>query len=152
MRPHGKYAIVDPNNPQAFGQCDRCGFWFNLRDLQWQEEWGGTRIFNTRVLVCTGNNCLDVVQEQLRSIVLPPDPYPVLNARVPDFAYEEYTVMIAQDGDPGGPPWAAGPQLILCDQSGEIPLILQYPTSLYGTPPPYGFELDVSKLDGPDVL
>lgn len=128
MRPHGR-AIVDPNNPQAQGQCDRCGFWFNLRDLQWQCEWGGTRIFNTRVLVCTGNNCLDVVQEQLRSIVLPPDPYPVLNARVPDFAYEENTVMITQSADAKGPPWAAGPQQLMCDQTGELALLLQYNTS-----------------------
>ena len=127
MRPHGR-AQVDPNDPRAFGQCDRCGHWFNLRDLQWQFEWGGTRTFNTRVLVCTGNNCLDVLQEQLRSIILPPDPLPVLNARVPDFAYEEQTVRITQYGY-NNPPWGAGPQMIRCDQSGTVPRILEFNTS-----------------------
>lgn len=72
---------------------------------------------------------MDVPNEQLRSLVLEPDPVPVLNARVPNFAYEEQTVMIAQYGGPDEPPWGAGPQLILCDQTGELPLILQYLTS-----------------------
>jgi len=32
---------------------------------------------------------MDVPQEQLRTIILPPDPPPILNARPPNFAYEE---------------------------------------------------------------
>src|SRR6516225_7197108 len=116
MRPHGR-ARVDPDNPEGFGQCDRCGFWFNLRDLQWQHEWAGVQLYNKRILVCTANNCLDVPQEQLRTIILPPDPPPLLNARVPDYAYEEQTVRITQAGPKkggGNPPWGSGPQLIRC--------------------------------------
>lgn len=130
MRPHGKYANVDPTNPEAFAQCDRCGFWRNRTDLVWQNQWAGTHLYNIQILVCT-DRCYDNPQEQLRTIILPPDPPPVLNARVPDFAYEEQIVLIAQQGAPGlPPPWGAGPQLLLCDQSGDVPLLAQYTNSV----------------------
>lgn len=129
MRPHGNHAVVDPTDPSALAECSRCGRWFNLRELTWQMQWAGTKLFNTRLLVCVSGGCLDVPNEQLRTIILPPDPLPVLNARVPNFAYEEQTVMIAQNADRSGPPWAAGPQLILCTQDGETALVLQYLTS-----------------------
>ena len=128
MRPHGKYARVNANNPEHFAQCERCGFWRNGSDLVWQYEYGGVQLYNKRILVCK-ERCLDVPNPQLQTILLPPDPPPVLNARVPNFAYEEQTVMIAQFGGPKEPPWGAGPELILCDQTGEIPLVLQYTTS-----------------------
>jgi hypothetical protein len=128
MRPHGR-AKVDPNDPRAFGECSRCGFWFQLQDLQWQMEWAGTKLYNTGLLVCTGVNCLDVPNEQFRTIILPPDPMPVLNARTPNFAYEEQTIRITQFADPKGPPWAAGPQMIRCTQDGETARALQYETS-----------------------
>ena len=88
MEPHGKYARVDAQNPEAFAQCDRCGFWRNRSDLVWQVEWSGTHLYNIQVLVCT-DRCYDTPQEQLRTIILPPDPPPILNARVPNFEYEE---------------------------------------------------------------
>ena len=135
-RPQSKYVRVNQNSPDGAGQCDRCGRWFNLRNLTFQYEWAGTHLYNTGALVCTEGGCLDRPQEQLRTIVIPPDPMPLLNARVPSFAYEEQTVLIAQNGGGGRqptpnsqPPWGNGPQLILCDQTGEIPLILQYLTS-----------------------
>lgn len=87
MRPHGKYAAVDPNNPSAFAQCDRCCFWYNAPKLNWQNQWAGTHLYNMGLLVCP--RCYDIPNEQLRTIILPPDPPPVLNARVPDFEYEE---------------------------------------------------------------
>jgi hypothetical protein len=128
MRPHGKYARVDPQNPENFAQCDRCGFWRNGSELVAQMQWSGTRLFNTGTLVCE-DRCLDVPNEQLRTIILPPDPPSVLNARVPNFAYEEQTVRITQYGGPKEPPWGAGPQMIRCLQNGETPRILQYLTS-----------------------
>lgn len=87
MRPHGKYAAVDATNPEAFAQCDRCGFWYNRSDLVWQDQWSGTHLYNIGQLVCR-RNCYDKPFEQLRTIILPPDPPPVLNARPPNFAYE----------------------------------------------------------------
>lgn len=125
MRPHGKYARVDPRNPEAFAQCDRCGFWRNRTDLVWQTEWAGTHIYNIRILVCS-DRCFDTPQEQFRTIILPPDPPSVINARVPDFAYEEQLVLIAQVPGVKPPPWGEGPQLLLSDQSGTIPLLAQY--------------------------
>lgn len=87
MRPHGKNARVDAQNPSAFAECDRCGFWWNAPRLAWQKEWAGTHIYSLGLLVCP--RCDDVPNEQLRTIILPPDPPPVRNARVPDFNYEE---------------------------------------------------------------
>jgi hypothetical protein len=79
MRPHGR-ARINARYPQALGICDRCGFMYNLSDLQWQWDWlQGPRLFNLRILVCPP--CLDEPQENGRTIVLPPDPIPVANAR-----------------------------------------------------------------------
>src|SRR5215469_15992955 len=87
MRPHGRRAAVNAGNPEAFAQCDRCGFWYNRSGLQWQYQWGGTHIYSLGMLVC--DICYDTPFEQLRTIILPPDPPPVINARPPNFTYEE---------------------------------------------------------------
>ena len=127
MRPHGKYARVNENSTDAFAVCDRCGFVRNMSDLVWQVDWAGVSIVNERILVCK-DRCFNSLQEQNRSIVLPPDPMPVLNARVENFAYEEQTPIIAQFAG-AQPPWGAGPEMILCDETGEIAFVLQYLTS-----------------------
>ena len=46
-------------------------------------EWRGAALMNIKILVCS--NCLDTPQEQLRAIVVPADPTPIVNARVQDF-------------------------------------------------------------------
>jgi hypothetical protein len=127
MRPHGKYARVNADDPTAFMQCDRCGFWRNRTDLVWQDQWSGTHIYNIQVLVCK-ERCYDTPQEQLRTILLAPDPLPVLNARVPNFEYEEQTPRIVQFGG-AQPPWGGGPEMVRATQSGEQVRILQYTTS-----------------------
>jgi len=127
--PLPKYARVDQTNPEAWAMCDRCGFWYNSSDLAWQYEWAGNQLYDIGVLVCTtGNNCYDRPQEQFRTIILPPDPPPVVNARPPNFAYEEYLPLIAQvpTVPANQPPWGAGPVLELCDQTGTIALSAQY--------------------------
>ena len=129
--PLPKYAKVDPTNPEALAICDRCGFCRNRQDLVWQYEYGGMNLYNTHVLVCY-DRCYDLPQEQLRTIILPPDPPPIINARVPDYEYEEYTTIQYQSGGPSGinnklPPWGAGPQLQMCDQTGTYLMIYQYP-------------------------
>ena len=128
MEPHGKYARVDQNSPVAFAKCDRCGFIRNRTDLVWQVEWAGTHLYSLGSLVCS-DRCFDVPQEQLRTIILPPDPMPVLNARVENYAYEEMTVRITQYAGPNEPPYGAGPAMIRCLENGETPRILQYSTS-----------------------
>lgn len=86
MRQHGR-AIVDSGSPSAFGVCDRCGFLYNHRDLQWQYQWVGTKLQNLYRLVCDG--CLDTPQEQLRTIILPLDPVPIMNARPEDYVSDD---------------------------------------------------------------
>jgi hypothetical protein len=86
MRPHGR-AKVSSKNPQAFAICDGCGFLYNHVDLVWQMEWAGNRIINQHQLVC--RRCNDVPNQQLRAIVLPADPQPIMNPRVQDYATAE---------------------------------------------------------------
>lgn len=90
---HGR-ATVDPANPRAFGFCDRCGFLYNLDDLQWQYQYVGTGLQNLRILVC--DTCLDVPQPQLQVIILPPDPPPVFNARPEPYALDEIDYLSTQ--------------------------------------------------------
>lgn len=128
--PLPRYARVDTQNPEGWAQCDRCGFWYNRSALTWQYEWAGNQLYNTGKLVCIeGNHCYDKPQEQFRTIILPPDPPPIVNARVPNFAYEEYTSI--QLNVSGGPtnkaPWGAGPQTLLMDQTQTTFLTYQYP-------------------------
>ena len=80
-------ARTNARAPQAHAICDRCGFRYNWVDLQWQYEWRGPVIQNIRILVC--KPCLDVPQENVRSIVVPADPVPIINARPQDFVDAE---------------------------------------------------------------
>ena len=50
-------------------------------------DWRGAVLQNLRLLVC--DRCYDTPQEQLRAIVLPPDPEPKMNARVEQFSQDE---------------------------------------------------------------
>ena len=126
-RPQSKYVKVDPTNPEAAGQCDRCSQWWQVRELIWQDYWAGQKLYNSQLLVCP--HCYDTPNEQFRTIILPSDPPPILNARVPNFPYEEQTVRIIQFAGPREPPYGAGPQTLRCLQNGETPRILQYLTS-----------------------
>ena len=80
-------ARVSSKNPLAFGVCDRCGFLYNHQDLAWQFDWGGASLINKRILVC--RPCNDVPQNQLRAIVLPADPVPIMNPRTEGYAEAE---------------------------------------------------------------
>ncbi len=78
MALHGR-ANVSATNPRAFAICQRCGFLYNLDQLSWQYQFVGVTLQNLRILVCP--TCLDTPSEQLRQIILPVDPVPMLNAR-----------------------------------------------------------------------
>jgi hypothetical protein len=80
-------AKTSVTNPQAHAICDRCGFRYNHVNLRWQFDWRGATIQNIKILVC--DTCYDKPQEQLRAIVVPADPTPIVNARVQDFANAE---------------------------------------------------------------
>jgi len=80
-------ARTSAKNPQAHAICDRCGFRHNHVNLKWQYDWRGASLQNLKFLVC--DTCYDVPQEQLRAIVVPADPTPIMNARVQDFIVAE---------------------------------------------------------------
>lgn len=92
-RPTG-HARVNASDPRSFAVCQRCGFWYQQEDLQWQYEWSGTRLFNTNLLVCSP--CLDVPAEFLRVITLPPDPTSIQDARPENFAVDEANPVSSQ--------------------------------------------------------
>jgi hypothetical protein len=85
-------ARVSAKNPQAAAICDRCGFVYNHVNLKWQYDWAGASLINKRMLVC--NTCYDVPQEQLRAIVVPADPMPIINPRVQDFVTAEQNTRV----------------------------------------------------------
>lgn len=97
-RPHPRRAQTDPNSPKAWATCDRCGFVCNLVDLQWQFDWRGLQTKNIQVLVC--DDCLDIAQRQLGTIILPPDPVAVKNARPENYAIDEIWPRLLQGGQP----------------------------------------------------
>lgn len=78
MRPHGR-AKVSTRSPEAFAICDGCGFLYNHSELRFQFQWAGNKLVNLRQLVC--RRCNDIPQTQLRAIIIPADPMPVMNPR-----------------------------------------------------------------------
>lgn len=79
-------ARTSAKDPRAFAVCDRCGMWYNHHRLQWQYDWAGASLINKRILVC--NTCNDQPQNQLRAIVVPADPTPIINPRTEPYAYD----------------------------------------------------------------
>jgi hypothetical protein len=80
-------ARTSATNPQAHAICDRCGFRYNHVNLRWQYDWRGASLMNIKLLVC--DTCYDEPQQQLRAIVIPADPIPIMNPRIQDFVTAE---------------------------------------------------------------
>lgn len=93
-------ASTNPSRPQAFAVCDRCGIWYNRVRLRNQMEWQGTSLRPLYLFVC--NECYDTPQQQLRNIVIPADPIPVIMPRTEPFLYDE-AVQPGQTGPYGVP-------------------------------------------------
>ena len=89
-------ARTSSRNPQAFAVCDRCGFTYNHVQLKWQFDYAGAGLINKRILVC--DPCYDTPQAQLRSIVVPSDPIPIQNPRVPDYYAAETNTLVVSQG------------------------------------------------------
>ena len=94
-RPHGR-ATVNGNAPSAFARCDRCGFIYNHKSLQFQFDYRGPRLTNLRILVC--QPCYDKPQPQLKPIMTTQDPLPVINARPEDYTYANTNYRVTMDG------------------------------------------------------
>ena len=80
-------ARTSSRDPRAIAICDRCAIWYNHYQLRWQYDWAGASLVNKRILVC--NTCYDQPQNQLRAIVVPADPTPIINPRVEPYAWDE---------------------------------------------------------------
>lgn len=87
-------AYVNPDKPQAFAVCDYCGMWWNHVKLKWQVEWNATQLYNKRMLVCP--DCYDAPHEQFRTVILPPDPPPVINPRLEPYRFDEVNFLVTQ--------------------------------------------------------
>lgn len=90
-------ARVSARRPEAIACCDRCGFTFQLSTLRNQAQWQGFTLQPQNVFVC--GECLDVPQIQLKTIILPPDPMPVLNPRPEMYVVEVPSYLSTEGGD-----------------------------------------------------
>jgi hypothetical protein len=86
MRPTSRFR-VDSEAPRARGVCDFCGQHWQHSALVWQFEWVGPRLQNQRFLVCPP--CNDKPNQQLRTIVIPPDPVPIMNSRPENYVQDD---------------------------------------------------------------
>lgn len=92
-------AIANTRTPQAFAVCDRCGLWWNRVKLKWQYQYAGNQLTNLRLLVC--RECLDIPQPQLKTRNIPPDPIPIRDPRVENFAYDNAGPVPPDASNPG---------------------------------------------------
>lgn len=53
---------------------------YNRDVLSYQYDWRGQKLQNKRLLVC--ETCRDEPAEFLKTLILPPDPMPVLDSRI----------------------------------------------------------------------
>lgn len=101
MRIHPRRARVNPSSPRAWGTSDRNGFVSNVENMRFQWDWAGTSLVNKRILVSQDE--LDKPQRQLGTVILPPDPMPVMNARPEPYAIDEVSneIYTAENGIDG---------------------------------------------------
>jgi hypothetical protein len=108
-------AQVDPDSPRCWGSCDQCGRNFNLYRLRWQFQYAGTTLINQRFLVC--DTCWDKPAPFLKTIIIPPDPKPVLNPRPEPYAVDENNVRMVMNGLENG----VDPRVTEDDEAYRIP-------------------------------
>lgn len=118
FRPHGE-ADISPSSPQARGVCDRCGRITNHYKLKWQWDWRGTKLQNLRILCCP--SCIDAYQQNgQRTIILPADPIPIMNAR-PEQYIPDSNPLSAIGANPSPLLWQYGSQIGNMTAAGGVP-------------------------------
>ena len=121
MRPHPRRTITDPTHPDGWATSDRSGFIGNHKNLRWQMAWAGTEIINTRVLVWGDE--YDIPNRQDGTIILPPDPPSLANARPEQYPIDENPVSTRYTLDGlvrAILPRAAYPQLRIASVQGNL--------------------------------
>lgn len=97
MRPHPRRARTNPSSPRAWATSDRNGMLNNHQDLRWQWDWAGQKLVNKKIL-CSADE-LDRPQRQLGTFIMPPDPTPIMNARVERYDIDENPVSVRYTTD-----------------------------------------------------
>lgn len=116
---HFGRAKVNVRNPEGAGECDRCGFWYQHRALDRQFQWQGPTLANTGIRVCT--RCLDRPFEQQKTLILPPDPKPLVDPR----ATHDTTPFYFSGSTPPTSPFNQGFTVWVLNETAISPL---YPT------------------------
>lgn len=80
--------------PEAWGQCDRCNQTWLHRQLRFQKKWQGINLANLFILVCPV--CYDKPQENIRTLIIPLDPVPIVNARRENYDMEVPSYMMTE--------------------------------------------------------
>ena len=94
----------------------------NHKNLRWQHRWAGTEVINTRVLVWEDE--YDALNRQDGTIILPPDPPSLVNARPEQYPIDEYPVSTRYTMDGKVRvilPRVAYPQLRIATVQGDLP-------------------------------
>jgi len=134
-------ARTSTRSPRAFGVCDRCSLWYNHHNLKWQYDWAGASLINKRILVC--DTCYDTAQNQLRAIVLPADPIPIINPRTEPYLWDstDYRQVSGYNTiDPStGLPVQRGDVRVTSDD--DVPTVDKRVTQQTGAPPGSNNEL-----------
>ena len=128
MRPHPRRARVDPTSPRAWATSDRSGFVGNHENMQWQYEYAGTQLINKHILVYPDE--LDEPQRQLGTIILPPDPPPIMNARPEPYDIDETSTVpgppsVSGSGPPPPPPPPPPPNFIFLAAEDDSVLLTE---------------------------
>ena len=97
-RPHPKHSRTNARYPSGWGTCDRSGFVGQQKELINQVEYRGLRLMPTNVFVLP--EYADIPQRQLGTIILSPDPLPILNARPEQYPADEIWPRLTQQGQP----------------------------------------------------
>lgn len=78
-RPHPRRTTLDINDPDPWATSDRSGFIGDHSKMMFQMQYAGSQLINTGLLVHPDE--YDIPNEQFRTLVLPPDPDVLFNAR-----------------------------------------------------------------------
>lgn len=108
--PQNDGVALDPRHPRALGVCDYCGQTYHLGELKYIFQWAGAQLQNQHFRVCC--RCWDLPQEQLRSIILPPDPIPVADPRPEYYTMDNGLQGFVQNTLNPEAPLQSGPQVI----------------------------------------
>lgn len=109
-RPHPRRTTLNINHPDPWATSDRSGFIGDHSKMLFQLQYAGSQLINTGLLVHPDE--YDDPNPQFMTIVLPPDPDPLMNARPEPYVIDETDWLTTGIRGGGGD--------ILTTQDGEL--------------------------------